>query len=135
MGEVIIWLASFVSASGGAIAYALWQKWKEDTERAQKDKDDSLRERVDIIGGEIKARLVSLENRVGSIEKTLDDFKRETQFALRSHREHNEKILEGVKGVIARADALQKDTGQKVKVLEDQMQTFMGWLKKSGNGK
>lgn len=132
MNEIFVWITTVISASGGAIVYALWNKWREDTEQAQRDKENSLKERIDIIGGEVKARLQSVEHRVGSLEKVVDDFKRETGFALRSQREHNEKILEGVRSVIGKADNVQKEFGKRVDVVEDKLETFIGWLKSNG---
>lgn len=132
MNEYVLGILSLCAGFIGFIGKYAWDYYAGRIVEADKRSNEALRERVEVIGGEIKSRLQSLETRFGDLERTVSEFKKETQFALRTHRESQQHIYQGVEAVIRKAEEINKDTSGRVKVIEDKMDTFIGWLKKNG---
>lgn len=132
VGEVLAALFAIILFAGGFFGKWVWDYYAGRVVEADKRSNEALRERVDVIGGEIKSRLTSLETRFGEFERHLSEFKKETQFALRSQRDHSHDIYKGVEAVIKKADEINNASKDRIKVVEEKMDTFIGWLKKNG---
>lgn len=132
---------AFIAFFGSVAVFAgfflkwLWDWGVKKVETGQKAKEDSLKERIDVIGGEIKSRISSLEFRHRELEQTflqvkteLVDFRKEVNFALKSQRETGHKLYDGVKEIIRKADERYEKIHSEVKVLTDQI-NVIDWKK------
>lgn len=133
MNEILLALLSLFFSAVGVLLKSLWDHYAGRIVEADKKSSDVLRERVDVIGNEIKSRLKSLESRFDCLERAIAEFKSETQFALKTHRGLASEIYKGVEEAIKRADEITRDALQRVKVVETKVETFVEWVKKNGS--
>jgi hypothetical protein len=124
-----------VAAFGGFFIKWLWDWGVKKVELGQKSKEEGLKDRIDAIGGEIKSRISSLEFRHRELEQTflqvkteLMDFRKDVTFALKTQRETGQKLYEGVKEIIKKADERYEKIHGEVKVLKDTIEA-VDWKK------
>lgn len=104
-------LIAFISTAIGFFLKWVWDWGTKKVEDGQKAKDSTLQEKVEIIGEELKSRLSSLEFRHKEFEQTFlqvktefTDFRKDVVLALKAQKESANKLYEGVKEIIIKAD-------------------------------
>jgi hypothetical protein len=130
---VLLSLISLVFGLVGFLVKYVWDYYAGRIVEADKRSNEVLRERINVIGDEIKSRLKSLETRFDCLERAIADFKSETQFALKSHRQVASDIYKGVEAAVKRAEDITKMTVERVRVVENKVETFLEWVKRNGS--
>lgn len=137
MDPFIATFGAFICTVAGFFLKWIWDWGTQRVEEARKEKEQTLKERLDIIGGEIKSRISSLEFRHRELETTIStlgesftEFRKEVKFALQTQRDAAHKLYDGVKEIIKRADDRYEKMHGEVKEMKEQVVKLYDWKKK-----